>query len=257
MKKAVNTIYVLLILIFMYLPVIMVSVYSFNHGKSALLWEGISLKWYFELFKDKALIESFINSVVLAMVSTLSACVLGTLGSFALKRFKTRLSKIFSFISYLPLLTPEIIVGTAFLQIFSYLNFKFGFGTLFISHFSFCVPFVMVVVSARLESLNFDTELAARDLGASPFKAFVSITLPLIMPSVISGAALSFLMSFDDVVISFFMAGAKYTTFPVKVYSMMKVGVSPKVNALSTIILLTTVVLTVLIYNFRNKEKIK
>ncbi|MBQ2897456.1 MAG: ABC transporter permease [Clostridia bacterium] len=247
MNKFFKTLYITIILLFLYFPLIIVAVYSFNSTKSTTLWGGVTFDWYIKLFSNKSIISALLNSILLTVIVTVLSVILGTLGSIALNRFKTKLTKIFFPLVYLPVLTPEIIVGIAFLQIFSMLDLKFGLATLILSHISFCVPFVMIVVSARLNSLQNNLEEAARDLGASVWQAFFHITIPELLPGIISGAALAFIMSFDDVIISFFMSGATVTTLPVKVYSMMKVGVSPEINALSTIVLLITFVCVIVI----------
>lgn len=246
-KSSFMWVFTALVLLFLYLPVILVTVYSFNATKSTTVWGGFSLDWYVKLFQNAGIMESLKNSLVLALSTTLCATVLGTLGSIGVYKYKTRLGKLVTPLTYIPVLTPEIIVGIAFLQLFSYLGVRFGGLTLFLSHFSFTVPFVFIVVTARLADMPGDLEEAARDLGASRWRAFFTVTLPQILPGILSGAALSFVMSFDDVVISFFMVGASSTTLPVKVYSMMKVGVSPEINALSTIILGVTLVIVCLV----------
>lgn len=256
MKKTLMWCYTGLVLLFLYVPVILVSVYSFNVTRSTTVWGGFSLDWYVKLFQNASVMKAFTNSLLLALSTTVVATVLGTLGSLGLYRYKTKFGRMISPLTYIPVLTPEIIIGFAFMQLFSYLGMKFGAATLFISHLSFCVPFVLIVVSARLEDMPRDLEEAARDLGASRWKAFFTVTLPEIMPGILSGAALAFVMSFDDVVISFFMVGASSTTLPVKVYSMMKVGVSPEINALSTVILVITLTI-VCIAQFRNRNIFK
>jgi len=245
--KFYKILYVVLILIFLYLPLIVVAAYSFNASKSTTAWEGFTLDWYIKLLKNKSVITSLKNSVMVSTIVTLLSVFVGTLAAIGLNNFKSKITKIASQLVYLPVLTPEIIVGIAFLQIFSMLGLKFGITTLILSHFSFCVPFVIIVVSARLNSLPSNLEESARDLGATRWQAFLHITVPELLPGIISGAALAFIMSFDDVIISFFMSGASSTTLPVKVYSMMKVGVSPEINALSTMVLVVTLIIVCVI----------
>lgn len=252
-SKILKILYISVILLFLYLPLLIVVVYSFNTTKSTTQWSGFTLDWYVKLFNNKSLMVSLANSIMLSLAVTTLAVIFGTLGSIALNRYKTKLIKLISPMLYLPVLTPEIIVGIAFLQLFSMLNFKFGMFTLILSHFSFCVPFVTIVVSARFASLPNNLEEAARDLGATKWQAFFHVTIPELLPGILSGAALAFIMSFDDVIISFFMSGVTSTTFPVKVYSMMRVGVSPEINALSTIVLIITFV-CICIINFKKSN---
>lgn len=252
--KILKVLFVSAIIVFLYMPLIVVAVYSFNETKSTTLWSGFTFEWYIKLFKNKNILYSLWNSFLLAAISTAISVVIGTIGSIALNKLKTRINKFFSLTVYLPILTPEIILGIAFMQIFSMLDLRFGMLTLLLSHISFCVPFVLIIVSARLNTLSENLEDAARDLGANAWQTFWHITIPELLPGIISGAALAFVMSFDDVIVSLFMSGSTTTTLPVKVYSMMKVGISPEINALSTIIMVLTLICVILL-NLKKFQK--
>jgi len=251
--RTINIVYITLVLTFLYVPMLIVCVFSFNAGKSTTAWSGFTFDWYQKLFNNASIMNALYTSLLLSVTVTFLSVIIGTLGSIAMYKYKNLTTKLTMPIVYLPVLTPEIIIGIAFMQIFSVLNVKFGINTLILSHLSFCVPFVIIIVTARLESMTTNLEEAARDLGATQWQALLHITIPELLPGIISGAALSFIMSFDDVVISFFMAGASNTTLPVKVYSMLKVGISPEINALTTI----TVVLTLICMILFNLNKTK
>ena len=253
MSKAV---YLIVILLFLYFPLMVVCTFSFNEGKSTASWSGFTLDWYTGLLTNESLMKTLGVSLILSITVTVISVVAGVLCGIAIHKFKNKFTKFIIPLVHLPVLTPEIIVGIAFMQIFSTLNLKFGMLTLILSHLSFCVPFVIIVVLARIQSITANVEDAARDLGATEWQAFWHITVPELMPGIISGAALAFIMSFDDVIISFFMSGATNTTLPVKVYSMLRVGVSPEINALTTLtVVLTAICVCVFYINKLNNGK--
>ena len=228
--------YVTLVLLLLYLPIAVVVVYSFNDTK-LFHWEGFTLSWYQELFQDRTIITAFWNSLKLAVMSSLLAALLGTLGAVGLASRHFRGRGALENLSMIPIMIPEIILGMAYLAFFTYLGLPFGMLTLVLAHTTFCVPYIFINVKARLTALDPAIAEAARDLGASGPQAFLDITLPLIAPSILSGTLLAFAMSMDDVVISFFATGAKTNTLPLQIYSMLKMGVTPEVNALCTVML--------------------
>ena len=208
---------------------------------------GFSLKWYQELFSDSAMIEALGNSLFLGVLSCFVSAVIGTLGAVGLSRIHWKTKGILEYISILPLMIPEIILGMVLMAFFYMMNLPFGMLTLLIGHTVFCVPYILMEVKARLAGMDPSLEEAARDLGAGPFRAFWDIILPLIMPAVMSGSLLAFAMSMDDVVISIFINGPRLSTLPIKVYTQIKTGVTPEVNALCTIMLAVTL-LILLVY---------
>lgn len=238
--------YLFLILFLTYVPIILTIVFSFNEAKLTTSFTGLSLKWYEELFRDRDLKEALLNSLTLAAFSCLLAVIIGTLGAFGMQKVKCRANGLLEYISMLPIMIPEIILGMVFLAVFSFMNLTFGMRTLVLAHTTFCVPYIFVQVKARLYGMDKSLEEAARDLGASPVRAFFDVTLPLILPAVLSGMLLSFAMSFDDVVISIFVTGPKVNTLPVKIYTRMKTGVTPEINALAFVMLLVTVLILLL-----------
>ena len=249
MKKnsKLSRFYLGLIFVLMYLPIAVVIVFSFNESKFPVRFNGFSLKWYQELFSDSAMIEALGNSLFLGVVSCFVSAVIGTLGAVGLSRIHWKTKGILEYISILPLMIPEIILGMVLMAFFYMMNLPFGMLTLLIGHTVFCVPYILMEVKARLAGMDPSLEEAARDLGAGPFRAFWDIILPLIMPAVMSGSLLAFAMSMDDVVISIFINGPRLSTLPIKVYTQIKTGVTPEVNALCTIMLAVTL-LILLIY---------
>lgn len=255
-KKRVSfsKIYLAVITLITYLPIVMVVVFSFNDSKLAVSWKGFTLKWYQELFNDTALMEALWNSIVLGLLSCGSAAVIGTLGAIGMARVTYKSKGMMEYLSSIPIMVPEIILGMVFMAFFSLLGLPFGMVTLVIAHTAFCIPYVFMMVKARLVGIDKSLEEAARDLGATPARAFWDITLPLIMPAVLSGSILAFAMSFDDVVISIFVTGPRISTLPIKVYTQLKNGVSPEINALCTIIL-AVIILVMLLSSLLGKSK--
>lgn len=247
--------YLALVTTITYLPILVVVVFSFNDSKLPVAWKGFTLKWYQELLSDLALIEALKNSIVLGVLSCASAAVIGTLGAIGITRSHYRSKGMMEYLSTIPIMVPEIILGMVFMAFFSMLNLPFGMVTLVIAHTAFCIPYVFMMVKARLVGIDPSIEEAARDLGASPARIFRDITLPLIMPAVASGCLLSFAMSFDDVVISIFINGPKLSTLPIKVYTQIKTGVTPEINALCTVILIAVSLVLAASSVFRNKKK--
>jgi len=243
MKKKWPFLYVGFITVLTYLPILITVIYSFNASRISSVWEGFSLKWYEELFRDRDLREALVNSLVLALLSCGCAIVIGTMGALGMYRFRNRVNDVVAYISMLPIMIPEIILGMVFLAVFSLMGLPFGMTTLVIAHTAFCIPYIYSMVKARMAGMDKSLEEAARDLGASPVRVFFDVTLPLIMPAILSGAMLSFAMSFDDVVISIFVTGPGVNTLPVRIYTRMKTGVTPEINALATLMLVATVLL--------------
>ncbi|MBQ4576091.1 MAG: ABC transporter permease [Firmicutes bacterium] len=252
MKKRrikVSSIYLAVILFLTYVPILLTVVYSFNASKLTSIWEGFSLKWYQELFRDRDLREALINSLILALSSCSAATVIGTMGALGMKKVPLRTNGLIESLSTMPMMIPEIILGIVFMAAFSLVGLPFGMTTLIISHTAFCIPYIFMMVRARLEGMDQSIEDAARDLGAGPFRLFWDITLPMILPAVLSGMLLAFAMSFDDVIISLFVTGPKVNTLPVKIYTKLKTGVTPEINALATI-MLAVIVIALLLSNF-------
>lgn len=255
MKKIrFSNIYIGLILIIMYLPILLIVIYSFNESKISSVWGGFSLKWYEMLRKDRAMHEAIKNSLVLGGLSCVSAAVIGTLGAVGMARIRLQTKGMVEYISMLPIMIPEIILGMVFMTFFALIGLPFGMTTLVIAHTAFCIPYVYMMVKARLAGMDQSLLEAARDLGASEWRVFFDITLPLIVPAIMSGMLLAFAMSLDDVVISIFVTGPETNTMPIKIYTQMKTGVTPEINALCTIMLAVTLMIVAL-SGFIGKQK--
>ena len=247
-------IFICIVMALIFIPIVVTIIYSFNESRISSVWGGFSLKWYRELFRDRDMFKALGNSVLIAVLSCLISAVIGTLGAIGIKKSRFRLNTVISFVSSLPIMTPEIILGMVYLLIFSFMGIPFGIITLVIAHTAFCIPYIFINVSARLEGLDPHLEEAARDMGASPMRVFFDITLPSIIPALLSGMLLSFAMSFDDVVISIFVTGASVNTLPIKIYTRMKNGVTPEINAIATLLIAATV-LVILIGRIAKSKK--
>jgi spermidine/putrescine transport system permease protein len=239
-KTKAPIVYLALITAINYLPILVVVAFSFNASKLPTTWTSFSLRWYGKLASNTRILESLRNSLILGLSSTLLSAIIGTLGALGLAKTDYKTNKLVSFLATLPLMIPEIILGMVYLAYFSLFSIPFGFPTLLLAHTSFCVPYIMMMVSARLVGMDENLEEAARDLGASRARAFRDITLPLLSPAILSGSILAFAMSFDDIVISVFVNSPYFNTLPTRIYTQMKTGVTPEINALCTLMLLVT-----------------
>ena len=222
---------------FLYIPILLLIIYSFNASRLVTVWAGFSTQWYWALLENEQLLDAAWVTLRLAFATGLVATVLGTMAALALVRYgRFRGRTLFSGMIYAPLVMPEVITGLSMLLLFVALNFDRGFFTVLLAHITFSMCFVAVVVQSRLVTFDQTLEEAALDLGCPPFKTFFSITLPLILPAVISGFMLAFTLSLDDLVIASFTTGPGATTLPMRIYSQVRLGVTPEINAISTIL---------------------
>ncbi|MBD5102845.1 MAG: ABC transporter permease [Subdoligranulum sp.] len=245
-RTKLPNLYLGLIIVILYLPIALVILYSFNESKISSVWSGFSLKWYETLFRDRAMFEALGNSIVLGLCASFGAAVVGTLGAYGFTKVQLRTKSAVEYLSMLPIMIPEIILGMVFMAFFSLLGLPFGMTTLILAHTTFCIPYVYMLVKARLVGMDPSLAEAARDLGANEARVFFDITLPLLTPAILSGMLLSFAMSLDDVIISIFVTGVNVNTLPIKVYTQIKTGVTPEINALCTLMLGATLLLVVL-----------
>lgn len=246
-RKVFPIIYLSLLTLLTYLPIAVAVVYSFNESKLSSVWAGFSLKWYKELLRDSSMIEALVNSVILGLASSFLAAAISTAAVLSKKKNYAKmrvgekfLLKFMTGSSMLPIMIPEIIFGMVCLAFYKFLGLPFGFLTLIIAHTSFSIPYVYMQTAARADSMDTAALDAARDLGASNLRAFFDVTLPYLSPAIASGMFLSFAMSFDDVIISMFVTGVSVNTLPIKVYTQIKTGVTPKINALCAIMIAVT-----------------
>ncbi|MGA1180704.1 MAG: ABC transporter permease [Marivivens sp.] len=223
---------------FLYLPMLILIVYSFNGGRNVAIWAGFSTKWYGELFRDQAFLDAAWVTLRVGLMSSTLATILGTMAAYVIVRggrFKGR--TVMSGMLYAPIVMPEVITGLSLLLLFIAIGLDRGLVTIVLAHTTFTMCFVSVVVSSRLVTFDQSLEEAALDLGCTPWDAFKSVTLPIIAPAVISGWLLAFTLSLDDLVLASFVSGPSSTTLPIKIFSAVRLGVSPKINALSTIMI--------------------
>ena len=249
-----------LTLLFLYLPLITLMVFSFNTSRRNIVWQGFTTDWYVRAFNNESLLQAFINSLTIAFLCTIVSVALGALAAVMLWRFRFPGKTVVEGSLALPIVVPEICMGVAMLVFFARvmpwptgLPWPLNLGAITIAHISFAFPFVATVVRARLASFNRELEEAAKDLGASEWRTFWDILVPHMQPGLIAGALLAFTLSLDDFVITFFTAGPDTITFPVKVYSMLRFSVTPEVNAASTILIVVTVILTAIGLNMQNQ----
>jgi len=227
---------------FLYIPLVIVVVYSFNNSRLNAEWVGFTLDWYYKLAHNEEMLAAAGNSLLIALVASLVSTVLGTMAGVAMYRYRLRLLPV---LVLTPIAIPEILMGVALLIFFVLLNFTLGLVSVALAHIAFCIGFVAIVVRSRLAGMDESLTEAARDCGATPTEAFRYVTLPLIMPGVIAGALMAFTLSIDDFVITFFTAGAGTVTLPLQIYSMIKIAVTPEVNAVSTLLMLLTLALII------------
>lgn len=238
------------VLVFLYAPLLVLMIFSFNDSKRNVVWRGFTTKYYEKALNNDTLVEALVNSLTIAGLATVFSLVLGAMTAVMLWRFKFRLKGIVDGTISLPIIVPEICLGVAMLIFFAWVDWPtnliwpLNLSAITIAHITFCFPFVTMVVRARLASFNKEEEEAAKDLGASEWQAFRDVLLPHMRPALVAGSLLAFTLSLDDFVITFFTAGPDTITFPVKVYSMVRFSVTPEVNAASTLLIVLTVVLT-------------
>lgn len=225
---------------FLYAPLVIVIAYSFNDSRLNAEWVGFTLDWYVKLFHNEKMLRAAWNSLVIGLVASVVSTLFGTMAGYAMYRFRSRLLPL---LVLAPIAIPEILMGVSLLIFFVLLNIALGMVSIMLSHIAFCIGFVAIVVRSRLAGMDESLTEAARDLGATPWQAFRLVTLPLIMPGVVAGALMAFTLSIDDFVITFFTAGVGSSTLPLQIYTMVKIAVTPEVNAVSTLLMLLTLTL--------------
>jgi spermidine/putrescine transport system permease protein len=230
-----------LVMAFFYMPILILVANSFNSARFSSHWQGFSLVWYRRLFESPEIWQALKNTLIIAVSVTIVAVVLGTAAAFALHRYSaSRLQQVHYTLIYQPLVVPEILMGISLLMAFVAAGVPLGLFTIFLAHVTFCVSYVAMTVLGRLQDFDFSIIEAARDLGASPWQSTRKVLIPVLMPGIIAGALLAFTLSIDDFVITFFVAGPGSTTLPLRIYSMIKYGAPPMINALSTLLLVVT-----------------
>jgi spermidine/putrescine transport system permease protein len=255
-SKSLSKGYTALIYAFLYLPILIMVLFSFNTSKRNIEFEGFTMEWYSKLFSNDSLLEAYKNTLIVGAVSTLIATVIGTLASYGMSKYKFKGKGIIDALLYIPVVIPEIVLGISLLAIFNLSNIPMGIPSLIIAHATFSIPFVVFTVNARFAGFDRSVEEASMDLGANRIKTFFLVTLPIIMPGIVSGAFLAFTLSIDDIIISFFTTGPGSDTFPLKVMELTKTGITPDVYALTTIVLVITIMVVIVTQREKKEERI-
>lgn len=260
-KHIASKIYTTLVMLFLYLPIFVLILFSFNEGKTTV-WKGFSLKWYEELFRDDNIINALGNSLLIAVLASLFATILGTAAAIGISNFKGKRRLVIQSVSNIPIISPDIVMGVSLMLLFTFLgvlfNFEMGFFTVLIAHICFCVPFVVLNVMPRIRKMDQSIYDAALDLGCNQWQAFYKVVIHELMPGIFSGLLMSFTYSLDDFIITYFTRGAKFQNLSIEIYSMTHRRISPKINALSALLFLAVLIIMILInIRERHEEKIK
>lgn len=253
--KWIKRSYLSLILLIMYAPVAVLMVFSFNDSKLPI-WKGFTTDWYSRVFSDTGIKQALLYTLIVAVVSSLIATVIGTLAAMGIHRMTGWQKRLAINVTYIPMLSPDIVIGISLMMLFNVLHIPFGLPSLIISHITFSIPYVIFAVMPKLKQMNYNLYEAALDLGATPGYAFKNVILPEIMPGVLSGTFIAFTLSIDDFVVSFFNKGAGVDTLPIKIYAMARKGVNPTINAVSTL-MFATIIIILLVSNLKANQKVK
>lgn len=258
MKKHLARFYTILIFIFLYAPILVLIVFSFNESKSTAVWSQFSLRWYSELFRDRDIMKALYYTLLCAVLSSTIATIFGTITAYGIHHMRKKPKKALLAINNIPLLNPDIVTGISLMALFAALavfRLKLGFTTMLLAHIAFNVPYVILSVLPKLSQMPDDIVNAAMDLGATPFYAFRKVVLPEIKPGIIAGAIMAFTMSIDDFVISYFTTGVGVSNLSIEIFSMARRGIKPSINALSTLMFVTVLILLLLVNRYSdNKE---
>ncbi len=256
--KKLGKIYLSLVLMFLYIPIFVLIVFSFNETKSRSVFSGFTLDWYEKLFNNEIIISSLVNTIIIAVLASILSTILGTLAAIGINSMRKVPKALVMNVTNMPIINPEIVTGVSLMLLFVFfaarMNLEFGFVTLLIAHITFNVPYVILNIMPKFKQMDPHLYEAAQDLGCSPFKAFRKVVLPEIMPGVISGFLMAFTYSLDDFVISYFTSGSTSQTLPITIYSMTRRKVSPEINALSTLIFIAVVIILIVKNVIENKQ---
>jgi spermidine/putrescine transport system permease protein len=244
-----------LVLVFLYLPLAVLVVFSFNQSRLNIAWTGFTVEWYAALRRDAVLVRSLRNSLVVAAATTALSVVLGTAGAWLLHRYRYRGRGLLETLVFLPMIVPEVILGVSLLILFVTAGLQLGYTTIVVSHVTFCFPFVMAAVQARLAGLDPALEEAALDLGATPLEAFVKVLLPYLMPAIVVGALMAFTLSLDELIVTWFTASAATRTLPLEIFGRVRKGLDPSLNAVSTVFVAVTVLFLVATEALRRRSR--
>ena len=252
-SKWLKRFYTFMVFAFLYAPIVVLIVFSFNDSKSTAKWQGFTFKWYATLLENDLIMKSLYYTILVALLASFLATLIGTFAAFGIHYAPKWRQKVILNVNALPILNPDIVTGISLMTLFVWFKMSLGFMTMLIAHMTFCIPYVILAVLPKMRQMPQDVLEAAMDLGATPFEAFKKVILPEIKPGIISGALIAFTLSIDDFVISFFTTGNGVSNLSIAIYSMTKRGIKPEINALSTLMFLSVLIL-LLILNKRTKN---
>ena len=255
-EKYLNRLYAFLIFLFLYAPIIVLIIFSFNDSKSRGNWNGFTLKWYIELFKDREVLKALYNTILIAVSSAIISTIIGTIAAIGIYNMQGLSSKVILNLNYIPVMNPDIVTAVSLMTLFRLFRFEFGMLTMLLSHITFCLPYVILSILPKLKQMNKHLAEAAMDLGATPFYTLRKVIIPEIKPGIITGGLMAFTLSIDDFVISFFNTGHGVSNLSITIFSMARRGINPVINALSTLMFVGLLIL-LLIINKRTEKNIK
>lgn len=256
-RKFLTNTYVFLMYLFLYAPILVLVIFSFNDSKSRTSWEGFTLRWYRELFSNHQIMQSLRYTLIIALLAAIISTIIGTFAAIGIYKMRFLEKQLVLNLNYLPVLNPDILTGLSLMLLFMFLNIPLGFITLLLAHITFCIPYVILSVLPKLKQLPANTMEAAMDLGAEPLYAIRKVILPQITPGIVSGALIAFTLSIDDFVISFFTTGRGVSNLSITIFSMARRGINPTINALSTLVFCSVLILLILINFQKDKDKHK
>jgi len=245
LNRLIKYSYPAFVYLFLYFPILIIVVFSFNDTSRSLVWKGFTTQWYTELFRDTNLLSVTGHSLIIGVLAATIATAIGTIAAVSLFRYRFWGKKLLHGLLFVMIVTPEIVMGIALLLLYSSLDLPLGFWSLLLAHITLCIPFVTITVYSRITTLDKAIFEAARDLGATDFTIFSKIIIPLLSPSIIAGWLLSFTLSLDDVITSYFVSGPSFSILPLKVYAMVRLGIKPEINALCTLLLILTLLIII------------
>lgn len=252
-EKGLKRLYTFLIFLFLYAPIIVLIIFSFNNSKSRGVWNGFTLKWYIELFQDREVLKALYNTILIAVATSVISTIIGTIAALGIYNMQGFSKKLVLNLNYLPVLNPDIVTAVSLMTLYRLFKFEFGLLTMLLSHITFCLPYVILSILPKLKQMNKHIAEAAMDLGATPFYAFRKVIIPEIMPGIITGALMAFTLSIDDFVISFFNTGHGVSNLSITIFAMARRGINPVINALSTLMFISMLIL-LLIINKRSEK---
>lgn len=254
MKSILSNMYLTLVFVFLYVPIITLIVFSFNDGKGSR-WKGFSLRWYTEMLESRIIMDALGNTLIIALVAALAATIIGTISCIGLGALKGTPKTIYMALNNIPMLNSELVTGLALMLVFLTIGWRFGYSTILVAHITFNIPYVVLSVMPRLRQCSVSTYEAAIDLGAHPVKAFMKVVFPDLIPGILSGFLLAFTMSLDDFIITYFVRGAGINTLSTLIYSEVRKGIKPTMNALSTVMFVSVLILLVVVNVVPNRRK--